>query len=188
MNLKGVFKKVAKVTIALLLFVLVLFILITVFSDNPLKEYLSSEILQVEKCNRKNSKSIQINLKQLDSLFKTNPNTNFYFFTWYCGPCRNSIEKGSGFDSSENKKIIYVSVDNYSAVDKIEGVISKNNKINSFYYLEDKELSGIHFTRGGYIFEKYAPEKVEQIGYPFKLQTNENGEIDSFSFGTKITP
>lgn len=188
MKIKNVFKKLAIISIGLFLLILVLFALGTVFIDNPLKEYLSSEVLQVDKCNRKNSKSIQIGLKQLDSLFKANPNTNFYFFTWYCGPCRNTIEKGSGFDSSENKKTIFVSVDNYSAVDKIEELISKNNKINSFYFLEDKDLSGIHFTRGSYIFEKYAPEKVEQIGYPFKLQTNENGEIDSFSFGTIIIP
>lgn len=188
MKIKNFLKNLAKLFFGFLLLILIIFALVTIFTDNPLKEYISSEVLQVDKYKKKDRKSIQINLKQLDSLFKSNPNTIFYFFTWYCGPCRNSIEKGKAFDSVENKKTIYVTVDNYSALNKIEKLVSKNNKINSFYFLEDKDLSGIHFTRGSYIFEKYSPEKMEQIGYPFKLQTNENGEIDSFSFGTQIDP
>ncbi|MFN5847602.1 MAG: hypothetical protein ACK43K_03870, partial [Chitinophagales bacterium] len=166
------------------LFILLLFVFGIFFTDNPFKEYIDSSI-QSE--NVKCDKSIKINLNDLDKLLSNNPNTIFYFFTYYCSPCVNSIEKGYSYDSVSRKKIIYISIDNYTTIEKICPLACKNPNFDKFYYLSDDNLTGYHFTRGRKVFELYAPTiNKEYIAYPFVLYSNETGKIDSLSFGSEM--
>jgi len=170
-------------TILTVLFLLLFFVIF--FTENATKDYFISKFSSnsINKYSKLNGQS----LKSLDSLVFKNPNTIFYFFTYYCSPCRNSIEKGSTFDSTLNSKIIYISIDNISTIEKIDKLVSKNVKIDKIIYISDNELSGTHFARGRFLFDRYYKvKKMDDIGYPFKLYSNSNSIIDSFSLGTRI--
>lgn len=177
--------RVVKIFFIILTVLFLLLFIVIFFTENPIKDYFMSSFCSNDVNNYSKLKSHS--LKKLDSLVVENPNTIFYFFTYYCSPCTNSIEKGSTFDSTLNSKIIYISIDNTSTIEKIDKLVSKNRKIDEIVYIIDKDLTGTHFARGRFLFERYYKvEKITDIGYPFKLYSNSNSIIDSFSIGTRI--
>jgi len=169
-------------------FTLIIFISYCIFFiDNPIKEYLLSDIFNVsvgESCTQ----SHKINLSQLKDLVKNNPNTIFAFFSYYCGVSNNMIQKGTNFDLYSKKNVIYISVDNRTACGKICKVIEQNKKINSFYIIEDEKLHGGNYSRGEILFYTLFPSKKHDmtIPSPYKLFTNSHGVVDSFVFGNEL--
>lgn len=171
-----------KILFGLVIFLFTAFICLIIFTNNPTKEYIQSEWFGM-KTQSKILKGKKINLNQLDSIIKSNPNSIFDIFTYYCGPCQAAIKEGSDYDSISLKSRFYISIDNTTTIDKLSILFDKNKRITQFYYIEDSGLKGAHFGRGDFIFKKYFPNSTQSIGYPLYFYTNEKGIIDSFSLG-----
>ena len=178
-------KLLKRLFLGLAIIVLLALLYVLTFVDNPITEYIKSDIFSMKNDTKLCSNSMQLNLIQLDSLIKNKPNSVFAFFSYHCGVSYNMLEKGSSYDSLSKRSTYYISTDNRTAIKKICEVIFLNSKIDTFYYLEDPILHGIHFTRGQLLFEQFAPEKdrYQKVGSPFKLYSNSKGIIDSSSQG-----
>jgi hypothetical protein len=162
--------------------ILAIFVLF-IFVDNPYIDFVKSS----GELNKSNScgKIKFISLLEFENQLLGKPNSIFYVFTYYCGPCRKTIINGKDFDSAVNKSKIYISVDNSATSEKLCELVNKNKDIKLIYFINDEKVKGTHFERGELIhklIQKKSTVKIPLIGYPYSFSSNNNGVIDSSYF------
>ena len=150
-----------------------------VFStDNQIRNYVYSNIKPL--CIINHRKIQTINDSKLDSIFKNSPNTQLYFLSYYCVPCCKKLISGTNLDTIKKQNIIYFTVDNLNAIDKIASLVDSNSGIDKVYYLDDNYFKGMYHIKGNDVLSKYCPIPFSKSVYPFILTTDSLSNVINF--------